>query len=145
MTTMRENYDIYIKGCGDINEAACAIIIIDNGVEIFSGSCSFCGAANIDGEQVQLIEYKVQFQMELVAILWALVETEDGSCCFYSNNNAVVTWVNNNSVPSDYGILASLFERYSQGRNVSAVHVKKGSNEYTVRCNDMAFSNISLK
>lgn len=136
---MRYNYDIYIKGRGHGDVASCAIIVIEDGVETFSGGMRFVDVIRTQSEEIPLLPYKSQYQMELFALAWALTKCkEDARVNVYTNNIVFKTWIERMEVGADYEDLFVYCKRFMQGKEVTAEHVKKGGDDFTERCNQIA-------
>lgn len=123
-------YEIYIKGCADRESgASCAFVVKDE-----KGECQKRGIRFEDfigkGEKHPVLPNKGQFQMELYALSWAMSLVNDDDAVFkvYSNNMAVVGWVNKWDVPDDYIDLMNYCDNILHGRDISAEHISKKSN-----------------
>jgi hypothetical protein len=136
---MKYNYDVYIKGRAHNNIASCAIIIIEDGVEIFSGGMRFVDNIQTQSEVIPLLPYKSQYQMELYALAWALTKCkEDSYVNIYTNNIVFKTWIERMEVGIGYNDLFTYCKKFMNGKKVEVQHVKKGSDSFTERCNDIA-------
>ena len=136
---MKYNYDIYIKGRAHDNIASCAIIVIEDGVEIFSGGMRFVDNIQTQSGVIPLLPYKSQYQMELYALAWALTKCkEDSYVNIYTNNIVFKTWIERMIVGDAYENLFYYCKNFAKGKTIMVEHVKKGSDEYTKKSNDIA-------
>lgn len=136
---MKYNYDIYIKGRGHDNVASCAIVIIKDGVEVFSEGRRFVNAIPTRAGKIDLLPNRAQYQMELYALAWALTKCENDSIVkVYTNNIVSQTWIERMVVGDAYENLFYYCKNFAKGKTIMVEHVKKGSDEYTKKSNDIA-------
>jgi len=136
---MKYNYDIYIKGRSHDNIASCSIIVIEDGVEIFSGGMRFVDNIQTQSEVIPLLPYKSQYQMELYALAWALTKCKENSYVnIYTNNIVFQTWIERMEVGRDYKNLFDYCKKFMNGKKLVAQHIKKCSDCFTERCNKIA-------
>lgn len=137
---MKNNYDVYIKGRAHDDVASCAIIVVENDVEIFSGGMNFDRCILTNEETIPLLPYKAQYQMELYALAWALTKCKENSFVnVYTNNVVFATWIERWIVGADYEPVFQYCKRFCKGKSITPIHVKKGDNTLVERCNEIAF------
>lgn len=124
-------YEIYIKGKADGLKASCGVVVLKEGEQIMSNGKFFEEYISTKGEKIPLIEYKGQFQMELYALAWGLTYCADGAEIeVYSNNLAIVGWINKWEVSEEYGPVFGYCRHWAERKTIHASHIKKGTNEY---------------
>lgn len=123
-------YNVYIKGKCEENVASCGLVIFTEKDEMIERHGAvfedFISTKNI---VISILPHKGQYQMELYALAWALTYCKDNSIInVYSNNSAVVKWINEWSVSADYQSVFDFCEWYGRGKTIKAYHIKKGWN-----------------
>lgn len=133
-------YQIYIKGRGHDDIAACAIVIVENGIEFFSGGKFFEGFIPTKNEVIDLLPNKMQYQMELYAIAWALTFCiKPAKVTFLTNNLAVKRWLEKGEVNEDYADIYEYCKKLSKGIEIKYEHIKKGTDELSDKCDSIAY------
>lgn len=124
-------YEIYIKGKADDNWSSCGVVVLKDGKQIFSNGKFFEEWILTKRWRIPIIKNKGQFQMELYALAWGLTYCKDNSDVkVYSNNLAVVAWINKWEVPEDYNKVFDFCRHWGEMKTISAYHVKKDTNEW---------------
>lgn len=133
-------YQIYIKGRGHEHLASCAIIVIENDIEIFSGGKLFDGFIPTKEGIIGVLPNKMQYQMELYALAWALTFCiKPATATVFTNNLAVKGWLEKGRVSEDYNDIYEYCKKFSQNISIKYKHVKKGTDEISERCDNIAY------
>lgn len=133
-------YQIYIKGRGHDDIAACAIVIIENGIEFFSGGKFFEGFIPTKNEVIDLLPNKMQYQMELYAVAWALTFCiKPATVTILTNNLAVKRWLEKGEVNEDYADIYEYCKKFSKDITMKYEHIKKGTDELSDKCDSIAY------
>lgn len=134
--------EIYIKGCEDAKRscASCAFVIRSVNGDFWKRAIRFEDNIGKNGA-TPIIPNKGQFQMELYALAWALSLVKDADAEFkvYSNNTAVVGWINKWDVPDDYVDMFNVCDALLMGRAIKSEHIpKKSEKEENRKVNEAA-------
>lgn len=124
-------YQIFIKGKANGLQASCGVVVLKEGELIMSNGKLFREYISTKKEKIPLIEYKAQFQMELYALAWGLTYCAfDSEIEVYSNNLAIVGWINKWEVSEEYEPVFDYCKHWVERKTIHATHVRKGTNEY---------------